>query len=328
VVVISQQSNSTDCPSLFHSPLQRPSFEDRFTCPFEASPTRPQTYPYTSRLYFFDMPDSDVSDSDVSDSGSAAAQNPVELEEVFSLHCLWALIDKYVPFLRRSFVRSEEWWRLNWGPPEMHVSVTRRPVLFTKPVLTPMQMFKYLLFWAMQDVLVVFSPAEAVELSKIQKRLKKANDKAAPIWRDVSNGISTRVDECNQILEPVISANRALIHQKSFGPIPAGIEHDLDDIYMKFYRGDRGIQLIGRTDDEAYKVQDQYAREVVRLLQAVDSRFASRAVTCLHKAYGRNSLPLLCNSLVDGLLALCKTDLCKKNLALVSLPSSVRLPPR
>ena len=47
---------------------------------------------------------------------------PADLEAE-SLVYLWRMIDMYAPHLGPSFVRSEHWWELNQGLPEVHVGL-------------------------------------------------------------------------------------------------------------------------------------------------------------------------------------------------------------
>jgi hypothetical protein len=45
-------------------------------------------------------------------------------------------------------------------------------------------MFKYLMFRAIEDILMIFNDAAAVPPLDIRKSLRNANTRAAPLWRD------------------------------------------------------------------------------------------------------------------------------------------------
>jgi hypothetical protein len=181
-------------------------------------------------------------------------------------------------------------------------------------------MFKYLIFRAIEDVLMIFNDADAVPAAHVQELLEEANSKAAPLWWDEATPFVDRQAACRKILDPIIKMNSAVkVHE--FRKVPFSIVDEIDNIFRHFYSEPDLLLLIGRTDERAYKVQDKYGRVVATLLGTVDSAYESRAITRLRKAYGRGALPLLSMSSASGIWQLCRSSFYKKQIYLVSPPS-------
>lgn len=244
-------------------------------------------------------------------------EEPIHTRERRSLQHLRYLIRQFAPHLRRSFVCSQRWWRLHHGMAEAHVRSTNRPVSQMNLPLTVAQMFKYLLYRTVEDVLIVFSAARATPPAQIEDLIDQANAKAEPIWRDQETLLLTKEDQCRDIFAECISLNEA-VKGKGHVAVPASIVDDLDDIFLKHYNSPEKFLLFGRTDDVAYEVQDRYAREVATLLGTVRRRFESRALTRLRKMYGRGSLPLLSEGSATAMWAVCKSSYYRRQIFLVS----------
>jgi hypothetical protein len=181
-------------------------------------------------------------------------------------------------------------------------------------------MFKYLMFRAIEDILMIFNDAAAVPPLDIRKSLRNANTRAAPLWRDEAVPFIERQAACREILNPVIKMN-TVSKAGNFKAVPFSIVDEIDNIFRHFYSEPDLLLLIGRTDERAYKVQDKYGRVVATLLGTVDSAYESRAITRLRKAYGRGALPLLSMSSASGIWQLCRSSFYKKQIYLVSPPS-------
>jgi hypothetical protein len=253
------------------------------------------------------------------------SEDPTRLKEDRSVEQLLSLISKYAPHLEPSFVCSEVWWGRNWHLPEAHVSLKSWPVSFTSPTLTFPQMFKYLMYRGVEDILMIFNDAKAAPVSDVRKLLKKANAKAAPIWMDREVSFLDRQAKCNEILDPVIRKNSSSM-VGSFEQVPSAVVGGLNNAFKRFYPTFDELLLIGRTDEQAYEAQDGYAVEVAKILGAVNRGYESRAITRLRKAYGRASLPLLCISSVSGIWELCRSAFYRKLVYLVSPHPPCRSP--
>ena len=228
---------------------------------------------------------------------------------------LFRLIKEYAPHLRESFVNSETWWDRNWGTPEAHVRPSNQEFFFVDYVLTVLQMFKYLLYRGMEDILIIFNHSRAVRAEEIRADLLEANQKAELVWKDRTKTLSTRRAECIAILDPVLRRNLSA-ESGEFFPVPLQVASGLDQIFAKHYKPDSYL-LIGKTDENAYTVQDLYADEVGILLGKVRRSYRSRAITRLGKAYGRSSIPLLSMASVSALWQICQSDYYKGQLLLV-----------
>jgi hypothetical protein len=178
-------------------------------------------------------------------------------------------------------------------------------------------MFKYLIFRAIEDVLMIFNDADAVPAAHVQELLEEANSKAAPLWWDEATPFVDRQAACRKILDPIIKMNSAVkVHE--FRKVPCSIVGALDEIFRRFYNKPSVLLLIGRTDEQAYEIQDDYARAIVELLENVDPAYGCRAITRLRKVYGRGALPLLSMSSASGIWQLCQSSFYRKQIYLVS----------
>lgn len=252
----------------------------------------------------------------------------VEALEDASTARLLEMIGGYAPHLAVTFVISPGWWKARKHMPEAHVSYFRFAA--SVRLFNSLQMFKHLLLKGIHDILSIFINIEPENASVIETCLKEANEKAAPLWRDKNAPFATRVKRCGEILDPVFWMNDATYQEPSLSGlkgIPQNLLGRLDEIFTKFYGTPDKLLLIGRTHDEAYEAQDGYSREVACLLGTKNPWYRSRAMTCLGKMYGRNSIPLLTSSSVTGLWELCRLDFYKDMLSLVSPAfSPCRLP--
>lgn len=179
-------------------------------------------------------------------------------------------------------------------------------------------MFKYLLFKGFADIMDIFSSAKAEAPSVIKAHLHKANEQAAPVWNDQSIPFTVRAHKCGEILDVVVNMNQIPKTEDEVLDIPPSLVDKLNKSFRKFYGTIDKLMLIGQTHEEAYAVQDKYAREVAHILGTEDKRFESRAITCFRKIYGRNFVPLLTMGSVSGLWQICQSGYYKKTVSLVS----------
>lgn len=178
-------------------------------------------------------------------------------------------------------------------------------------------MFKHLVFAGLVEIMRIFSDVEAAPPSVVRANLEVANKKAAPVWNDENIPFVERVERCREILDPIIEMNRVDRGEGLFLGIPASVLYKLDKAFRIFYGTPQTLLLIGQTHEEAYEVQDKYARTVARLLEEEDERFQSRAITSLRKAYGRNSMPLLTVGSAAGLWKICQLPFYRRVISLV-----------
>lgn len=197
-------------------------------------------------------------------------------------------------------------------------------------MLTFMQMFKYLLLGAMEDLIVIFNDSEAAPATEVRQRIDAANAKAAPVWEDGMVPLSDRSRKCREILDPAlrVKTKRPETSSQDFKPAPVCVGGKLSQIFKEHYGKSDALMLIGRTDNRAYEVQDRYEREVGEVLGKLKPQYESRAITRLGKVYGRGSLPLLCMSSVWGLWRLCQSAFYTRQLSLVSLVRPLCQSPR
>lgn len=169
---------------------------------------------------------------------------------------------------------------------------------------------------------ILFNDREAPALGTSKSQVEEYNRLASTIWKD-SECFSHRQETCENLLETVIPSlehvNRP-VSEDYLQKFPASIEKDLNTIFHKHYNTPEKHLLFGRTDDEAYDVQDGYALAVVELLGNVDVRYASKAHLCLRKLYGRGApLPLLCESSIEAMWEVCKHSYYRRQISLVCL---------
>lgn len=186
----------------------------------------------------------------------------------------------------------------------------------------PPQMFKHLLFRGLQDVRYVFSAASAVSTDEIKALLKEANGKVRGVWEDENVCFWERWARCTQAVDQVVKYN-APDEAMGFKGVPEELPDSLCRAFDEIYC-DENLLSIGRVDRHAYRAQEAYASQVEEMLGGC-RRFRSRAATCLGKAYGRSSMPLLCMASVAGLWRLCCNPFYKRILSLVGLPRSPSL---
>jgi hypothetical protein len=183
-------------------------------------------------------------------------------------------------------------------------------------------MFKYLLYRAIRTGIILFNNGEAPGLEQCKREINDYNGKAEILWKS-SRKFSERRKTCESLLGMTVPSLRYVkvnVHENDIRRFPASIEKELNDIFDRHYDTREKCLLFGRTDDEAYKVQDGYALAVAGLLEKVDVRYASRVHVCLRKIYGRGApLPLLCSSSVKAMWEVCKGMYYKRQISLVSV---------
>jgi hypothetical protein len=183
-------------------------------------------------------------------------------------------------------------------------------------------MFLYLLHKAIEDILIIFNDADAPSPADAEQALQMANEKAEPLWKNEETPFPERQAQCQEILRPILE-----LYMKEkpgeFHPVSDLVANGLNQIFKKHYNTPGKFLLIGRTDDQAYQVQDGYAREVAAFLgRNLGGPREARTIIMLRKAYGRGTLPLLCMSSASALWELCQSSFYRRQLFLVSSPGS------
>ena len=182
-------------------------------------------------------------------------------------------------------------------------------------------MFKYMLYRTIRTGIIVFKDGEAPRLEQCKREVEGYNGKANLLWKS-SRSFSDRRRTCEHLLGMVAPSMRHVevpVDNSDLQRFPAALEKELNSIFHRHYNTREKYLLFGRTDDEAYKVQDRYALSVAEVLQKVDVRYASRAHLCLRKMYGRGApLPLLCSSSIEAMWEVCRDQYYKTKISLVS----------
>ena len=178
-------------------------------------------------------------------------------------------------------------------------------------------MFRHVLFRGITDMANILKSHPALPVATARELISQANDKTEPIWNDQGKPFVTRLAECAAILRPVVRRNVPK-EPGNFISLPQEVVQSLDEVFRKHYKTDEGFLLIGRADEDAYRIQDLYARDVGSALGLIRSSYESRAITQLGKVYGSTSIPLLCDSSVSALWEVCRSSFYKNQLFLVS----------
>ena len=186
-------------------------------------------------------------------------------------------------------------------------------------------MLKYLLFHGIKAILTVFNDSHAEDPSRIQNLLDEANSEAALVWLDKEMPFLVRQKRCRSILSPVLKLNKP--EGAAFTRASKSVTDELSRIFSRVYATSDELLLIGRTDEQAYKLQDEYAIKVGALLEPMGPQYKSRAITALQRVYGQGSLPLLCISSVSGIWQLCRSSFYKRQVSLVRLLCLACQPP-
>lgn len=185
-------------------------------------------------------------------------------------------------------------------------------------------MFRNLLLRGMEDVLFIFNDAKAKPVQEVRFSLTLANSEAEKSWNNATKSFLLRKSECGKIISGVLQMNQ-IPKSATSTPVPQPVGEQLASLFNKHYWG-KNLFLIGRTTEEAYKLQDRYGEDVVELLATVSVDYQSRAITRLQTVYGVSSMPLLCTSSVSATWELCQSPFYKKQISLVSsllLPSYI-----
>jgi hypothetical protein len=172
----------------------------------------------------------------------------------------------------------------------------------------------------MEDILIIFNHAEAAPAQAMQSVIDVANNQAERIWKDKSKTFTARRAECDAVLSPVIKLN-FLAPPGKFNRPPSSITGKLDELFRNHYGPDE-LLMIGQATEEAYHVQDLYARELSTMLGTIRDSYASRAITSLGKMYGKTSIPLLSIASVSWLWEVCQSCYYKRQLSMVRLARS------
>lgn len=182
-------------------------------------------------------------------------------------------------------------------------------------------MLKYMLYRAISTELVLFSALEAPPLATCEKELIKYNQEAREIWNS-SMSFFDRQQACEALLTKAVpSLQHVPRHMEHYDlrRFPTSFEGRLNAIFEEHYTSKDKWLLFGRTDKEAYDVQDRYAISVVEFFSDMDVQYASKACLSLRAIYGRGApLPLLCESSISAMWEVCQDSYYKRQLTLVS----------
>ena len=182
------------------------------------------------------------------------------------------------------------------------------------------QMLKYMLYQALCMGIVLFSDVEAPPLDVCKQEFDDYNRQAGALWNN-SRSFSDRQKSCKRLLEvavPSLGWIPEKVEDEDLRRFPASLEGPLNAIFKEHYGSKDKWLLFGRTDEKAYDVQDRYALSVVRHLESVDTRYASKAWLSLRGLCGRGApLPLLCESSISAMWEVCNDSYYKRQVALV-----------
>ena len=177
-------------------------------------------------------------------------------------------------------------------------------------------MFKHVVCRGIENILIIFNSSDATPGLEMRKLMDEANNRAGPVWNDATRTFATRRAECDKILLPVLEMNLSG-RPGVFNPLPLSAVETLDTLFRKHYNCHQFL-LIGQANENAYRVQDLYAREVATALGSIRDSYGSRATSFLGKVYGRTSIPLLSMASVSAFWEICKSPYYKRQLSLVS----------
>ena len=187
--------------------------------------------------------------------------------------------------------------------------------IFVDHTLTLSQMFKYALIRGINDIRFMFNNSEGPSLRYTRREIERANGVAEPVWLNRQKRRTARMADCRQILAPVLDRMPShSIHPK----IPDCLLKKLNAIFEQNYGGGEQYLLMGRAEDDAYAAQANYVDAVLRKLSSYHQFTKARVLTCIGKAYGLTSVPILSTASVSALWQACKSEFYKRQLAMVS----------
>ena len=229
------------------------------------------------------------------------------------------LVDGLAPHLLHSFICLRQWWKDRRGEPEAHVSFARSLTWGISHKMIP-QMLKYMLYRALWTGIVLFGDVEAPPLDVCKQEFDDYNRQAGVVWNN-SLSFSDRQKSCQHLLAVTVPSLQWIpenVEDDDLRRFPSFIEGPLNAIFKEHYDSKEKWLSFGRTDEKAYNVQDHYALSVVRLLEGVDARCASKAWLCLRGIRGRGApLPLLCESSISAMWEVCNDSYYKRQITLV-----------
>lgn len=225
---------------------------------------------------------------------------------------------KYAPHLRESFVTSDDWWKIHWGTPQAHVRLATQMLTANDLVFKPLQMFRFILWRGIEDNRALFTNSEPkYSLEAFREALDKANETARWFLNNPTTQLSEGWHRCEQITNAVYLTAQPVPGEGRFS-FPKTLVPELEAVFRQHYNQENML-LIGGSDLEAYRVQDEYAQNVVSILSKEHPAYAVHALVILGKVYGRTSIPLLGVASVSLLWNLVKCDFYKDQLSLVRL---------
>lgn len=231
------------------------------------------------------------------------------------------LVHALAPHLVQSFISLRSWWDEHQGLPETHVRLVCAKAFCGVATLNGFQMFKYMLYRAIRAEIIIFSNREAPEPQQSRREVEEFNGRAELLWKD-SAGFSDRQRSCKRLLGMTVPSLKWVkwpVDDEDLRRFPGWIEKELNAIFRKHYNTWEKRLLFGRTEEEAYQVQDEYALSVAELLGKIDVRYESRVHLCLRKMYGRGApLPMLSECSVEAMWEVCRDMYYTRQVSLVS----------
>ena len=178
-------------------------------------------------------------------------------------------------------------------------------------------MFKYLLFRGLEVTFKIFTESKTPLPCDVQPLLESINIQTRAIWDNLDILPAIPEVKCKELSSPLFDLDDPKDESLLQTMTPEILEV-VDKIFSKHYGNKESMLLIGRTDNQAYQVQHQYASEVAKLLGHISSEHKSRAMIYLGPVFGRSSMPLLCPSSIRWLWRLCRSSYYTKQISLVS----------
>ena len=182
-------------------------------------------------------------------------------------------------------------------------------------MLTHSKMFKYVLIRGVNDIRFMFNNEKGPSLWVTRREIEEANAVAEPVWRDRQRARTTRMANCRRILSPVLMK----VASHPVDPIiPKCVLRRLDATFEQSYGGGDKPLLIGRAEEDAYVAQASYTDSIVLGLSSYHQYTKTRVLTCIGKAFGFTSIPILSVAFVDAMWGACKSKFYRRQLEMVS----------
>lgn len=181
-------------------------------------------------------------------------------------------------------------------------------------------MFKHVLFRAIRTTINVFCLTAAPTPENCQKLMEIYNRRAKSVWECEDQEFTERQRECEVIHKEVFTRSHKPPDCEDLQAIPQLIAARFDRLFCDHYNTVEKHLLLGRIDNDALKVQDDYGLAVADFLSQYEPRYAARAHLFLRKTYGRGApLPLLSVASAAAMWDACNSHYYQQQIAMVSL---------